>query len=250
MNSSELKSTAFAAGEESDRGEYRAVSKLAIGALLIGMASPLVLIGPLAAFVPLLGIVVAWVALRELAGSDGELVGRGAALIGLALSVTFLTLAPSRHLAVSWHLHREARPWAERWFELLADDQTHPAHQLTLAGGRRARPDDDLRDLYRNSEQSGAAFRTFLENPLVEELLAVGDRAEVLHWDNITRHSIAGKEYIVQEFAFSYNEEGRKKNVVGRLTLSRTMNKRTGEIDWRVEQFDRVAPSGSEPVGS
>ena len=69
------------------------------------------------------GIVVAWVALRRLADSGGELVGRGATLIGLALSITFLMIAPSRHVAVSWYLHREARPCAERWFELLANDQ-------------------------------------------------------------------------------------------------------------------------------
>ncbi len=250
MNFSELNSTGFAAGEGIDQDEYRAVSKLAIAALVMGVAAPLVLIGPLLAVVPILGIVVAWVALRRVADSGGELVGRGATLIGLALSITCLMIAPSRHVAVSWYLHREARPWAERWFELLANDQPHRAHQLTLAGNQRSGPDEHLWDVYRNNPQKGVALQEFVESPLVRAVLALGDRAEVIHWDNVSRQSMAGQDYVVQNFAVSYHDNGQKKTFIGRLTMSRETNELTGDSNWRVTNFEGGVSPAIEPIGS
>src|SRR3970040_1190307 len=79
--------------------QYAAVSKAAPGALALGLASPLILVTPLLLLLPLAGIVVAAVALRRIATSEGQLTGYWPATIGLCLATLFLGWGASYQLA-------------------------------------------------------------------------------------------------------------------------------------------------------
>ncbi|HEV3138593.1 MAG TPA: hypothetical protein VGZ26_11830, partial [Pirellulales bacterium] len=72
--------------------DYKVVERWAVGGLLLGFLSPLTLIAPILWLVPLLGLAANAVALRRIK-HDANLVGRTAALLGLALSIAF-TIAP------------------------------------------------------------------------------------------------------------------------------------------------------------
>ena len=95
--------------------EYRPVSWLAVAAALGGCASAVALIGPLFWVVPLLGVMLALVALADV-GRDGERrVGRFAALAGLFLAVGFGAQAVGSHLVNRWVARERAIATARHW---------------------------------------------------------------------------------------------------------------------------------------
>ena len=81
------------AGAADELAGERPVSGLAVAALLAGCGSALVLFTSLAAMLPLVAMLLAAVALIDLSRSEGRRVGRGAALVGLALAIGFAAQA-------------------------------------------------------------------------------------------------------------------------------------------------------------
>src|SRR5437763_244038 len=64
---------------------YVAVNQTAIVAALLGLASALAFFGWLLLVIPIVGVVFAIVAIRQINDSSGTQTGRGLALLGLAL---------------------------------------------------------------------------------------------------------------------------------------------------------------------
>ena len=69
---------------------YRAISGVAIAATILALASPLAFLDWWLAVVPVLGIVLATVAVRDITRRPTELTGRPLALVAMALSATML----------------------------------------------------------------------------------------------------------------------------------------------------------------
>src|ERR1700687_5105154 len=86
--------------------DYKVVERWAVGGLLLGFFSPLTLIAPILWLVPLLGIVANAVALRRIK-LDANLVGRNAALLGLALSIVLSIAPPAQYLTSCEMLSRQ-----------------------------------------------------------------------------------------------------------------------------------------------
>ena len=99
--------------------DYRPVSRLAVAALAAGCGSGLVLFTPLAAMLPLVAIVLAVAALAELRRGAGRIVGRWAALAGLALAVGFVSQAAASALADRWVAGRRAVVTASTWIDSI-----------------------------------------------------------------------------------------------------------------------------------
>ena len=72
-----------------DLAEYRPVSGWGVAALLVGLVSAAASAHPLLWCLPLAGVVVSLIALRRIARSEIKLLGRKAALIGLAFSLIY-----------------------------------------------------------------------------------------------------------------------------------------------------------------
>jgi hypothetical protein len=71
-------------------GEYVAINGAAVFALIVGIVSALCLFEEtLFIVIPLVGVITAMVALRQIARSNGTQTGRGLAVIGLVLSIAF-----------------------------------------------------------------------------------------------------------------------------------------------------------------
>ena len=99
----------------------RPVSGLAVAALLAGCGSALVLFTSLAAMLPVVAVVLAVVALVDLARSGRRRVGRGAALLGLALAVGFAAQAASGFLVDRWIGGHRAAVTAAAWIDAIRD---------------------------------------------------------------------------------------------------------------------------------
>ncbi len=214
---------------------YRAVSKLAVAAMVVGLLAPMALIAPILWAVPVLGIAMAIVALKRLSDSSSELVGRTAALAGLALSITLLVVAPVRQASAHWSLHREARTWGLLWFELLANDEPHKAHQLTLGIGMRQSFDAHLWDAYRHDTNLKASLEDFVDEPLVRVLLALGPKVEVHFWGNVAQQVSGRAAQMVQDYSVSYGTGDERATFFCRLMFVRLTDRDGGPAGWQIK---------------
>jgi hypothetical protein len=99
----------------------RPVSGLAVAALLAGCGSALVLFMSLAAMLPLVATALAVAALREVARSEGRRVGRGPALLGLALAIGFGAQAAGGFVVARWVSGRRAVATATAWIDAVRE---------------------------------------------------------------------------------------------------------------------------------
>lgn len=113
---------------------YRPVSGLAVAALLAGCGSALVLFTSLAAMLPLVAVVLAAVALVDLARSERPRVGRGAALVGLALAIGFAAQAASGFLVDRWVGGQRAAATAAAWLDAVREGRVADAIGLCGPG--------------------------------------------------------------------------------------------------------------------
>src|SRR5438105_4379840 len=73
-------------------GDYVAVNPVAVFAALVGLASTLALADNVLLFIPLVGVVLAVLALWQIAHSNGTQTGRGIAWLGMILSLAMVAL--------------------------------------------------------------------------------------------------------------------------------------------------------------
>lgn len=131
---------------------YRAVSMLAVLALLVGLLSLLALPFPVLLLAPVAGALLGWGALSRIRGADGQLTGRRLALGGLALSVFVLCSLLGRSVMEYSLLLKHGRRHADYWLQLVADGQREEAHQLTLLEHSRETPGANLKHHYRERD--------------------------------------------------------------------------------------------------
>ena len=131
-------------GFEAEQVPYRSVSKLAVAALVLGFLSLLALIDPLLWTVPVVAIVLCWLALRSIARSDFVLTGRWCALCGLGLAMMFGVAAPAKWIIYRQMIRQEARQFADEWWQHIKQDAPERAFQLTERPTMRQPRDETL----------------------------------------------------------------------------------------------------------
>jgi hypothetical protein len=117
----------MASYEADEFGSYTSLSAVAVGALLLGLASPLALLAPLMVVVPAAGAIVAILALMRIGNSAGALSGTKLAYCGLVLSILCGVASPLR-VAVRDNLYgNQADRTARAWLNLVSKNQTSAA---------------------------------------------------------------------------------------------------------------------------
>jgi hypothetical protein len=156
---------------------YRPVSKLAVIALLVGLAAASALAGPLLWCVPVLGVVLAIAALVQLGRAEVPMIGRQAAIAGLALSILFGVIAPVHSATLNYWLVARARRIADDWFADIAKGETQPAYALMIQGSGNKHP-----PVPTHGESNVAPIKTdletFAERQPTARLLKLGDKAK------------------------------------------------------------------------
>jgi hypothetical protein len=110
--------------------EYRPVSGWALAALFVGLLSFVALFHPLLWSVPMAGAVVSLIALRRISRSDVPLIGRRAALIGLAFSLLYGVAAATRVASRDYWLRSRAERLASEFIDLIRSRKTAEAYAL------------------------------------------------------------------------------------------------------------------------
>jgi hypothetical protein len=100
-------------------GDYRPVSRLAVGAAVAGALSALALVNPICRVIPLVAIGLAVAALFDVNRPGARKAGGWAAVVGLALAVGFGTQAVTSAVVSRWLVERRAAAVARHWIDAV-----------------------------------------------------------------------------------------------------------------------------------
>lgn len=236
--------------EDFEVARYRVLSGTAVAALVFGVLSILAVLDPLAWTIPVVAVVLAAAALLSIARREGELIGRRAALIGLALALAFGGYAVSHWITGRMLLQRQARQFGMAWFEFLREGQPQKALQLTVHPNQRQPLNQSLWRYYGKDWTRRDELTTYVSRPLVRTLLELGELAEVRFYEN---EEVTGDRYrdvVKQVYAVTYEESGNEKTFFVRLRLERLHLDEGQAAAWRLGFSEGgVRPDSMGPKG-
>jgi hypothetical protein len=230
-----VESAPFESLEPADDVEYQAVEPWAIIGLLVGLISPIALVLPVLWLLPILGLLVAAIALGKIR-RDGRR-GRALALVGLALSATFITAPVARALSAEWLLARQSRPVADQFMEYLRQGSPEKALMLTFAPDKRSPMDKSLWLLVRSDDEVKGELKKFVLAPPIRLLLALGQRAQVRFYETEAVGTAGNLAQVSQVYAVTFNDDGRKKTYFIGLRLERKPTENPDVSPWRVRDY-------------
>ena len=191
-----------------EQTEYRSLTPAAIVGLILGLFSPVAFLSPLLVAVPVVGLVFSLLALRQIAISEGHVVGRPAAMVGLVLSTICATAIPAQAVGMRWLANRQARPVALAWFKHLAENDPYAAIELTVSPDGRQAPGPSLANYYATDETAHKRLYDFVNEETVRNLLALGDKATVRFYGDAGFGRLSrGRGQVLQFYAVTYREE-------------------------------------------
>ncbi len=233
---------------EDDTIRYRSISRLAVAGLLLGIASPLAILGPLLWLLPALAVAVSGLALASIRRRSEVLGGRGVALIGLALAILFGTVTLSHTIGFSYFLRRDASTIGTAMFDYLSNNEPHKAHALTLAPQQRQPLDSRLWEYYHNTEHARKGLQEFVEQPVVRTLLALGPQATVRPLGTEYQGTTSGGESTLSQiYAVTYDDGGPQTFFV-QVVVKRLRGSQDGSTGWQIEVV-QVSPHPFQPMG-
>jgi hypothetical protein len=204
---------------------------MALVSLLLGITAPLCVMAPLLFVLPIAGIVLALLALRNIATSDGTLIGRTAALIGLALSIASICMTVARAKVSEEMLSQQARATAIEWIELLQAGKTDEAFEMTSARRKGPPPPSPL-----NIESPQAVRKPideFRQNPVVHFLEQHAKDADVRYVGDVAFDpGFRGAAMIGQEYDVAASQEPNDKSPT-RIQLALERIRGTAGTPWQ-----------------
>lgn len=242
---SEVQSIADSSAEEGVvLPDYRAVSGLAVAGLLLGLAAVLAFIHPVLWLVPLAAVVICGLALRQIAAQPSALVGRRAALVGLAAALICGISAPVQYFLYRYQLRAEAISVAGEWFTAVREDRPFVAHQLSMPPESRWTLDDAAM-VSRYSSEAGGGLQSYAEKPTVRMLLALGKQCRVRYYEHVGIRSDSTSENVLDIYAVTVESQGKRVSFFIRVSMIRSYNLAANAWQWRVSQTEFIqAPPG------
>jgi len=186
MNQPGSKSLSDLSDDELAVDGYRPVSGMAVAAVVMGVLSIAAWFHPGFWFVPVLGVVLAVVALRQLAQPDSILIGRTAAIVGLGLSLFLAALAPTESVTRTWIKNRRAEHVAARWADAVLEGKILDAHSLLMPFARLNMP----------AEEGDVSQGLFDSRSLEEAYKREREVAAILGCNAAKRQSASLREYV------------------------------------------------------
>jgi hypothetical protein len=166
--------SAFHDDDPEQTTEYRSLSVLALVSLVLGLLSPLCFGAVLLMAIPLVGIAVSVLALRQIAASGGTLAGKWAAVTGLVLCVVFAVAPVTRVYVLRSIRTHQADEFAHNWINMMLAGKTDRAFRLTMDSTRPPRPPEPGQP-----PPKGTPYDAFMELPIVKAIVAAGPEATI-----------------------------------------------------------------------
>lgn len=222
---------------------YREISGWAVAGVCGGVLSALALANEVFWLIPPAAVAINLVALRQIREQAQSIVGRRAALAGLALALIFGLSAPLQGPIHYRGLRAQAIDTARQWFVALRENKPHLAHQLALPQWVRMPADESLTGRYAE-ETSRRALQNYVDQPAVDLLLKLGKRARIRYFSNRSVSSEDETETVVDLYAVTIDQRGRRTSFFVELTLTRRLDLLRKIWSWQVStaKFLSAAP--------
>jgi hypothetical protein len=225
----------FTTDRSMDAQPYRAISPLAIAASALGAVSAMALVHPFFWFLPVVAVVVSVMALRTIARNPDSLVGRKAALMGLAAAVFFGIWAPTSLALQRAVIPRNARSFAEYWLELVREGRVHEAHQWSVPAEYRVPEDVDLKQFYDSDTDAKGDLDVFLEDDVLRVLVRAGRAARPRFVRTVVFVGNEARSRTTLDFEVATNDQTVSPFDV-RTVIERTRAAEDGSVQWRMVQ--------------
>jgi hypothetical protein len=228
---------------EAELVEYRGLSGWAVAALVLGLLSPTAILTPLLWLVPVIGIVVALVAMRNIKMAQGQKTGWYVALLGMLLSIFFGAAGPARAISRNIWLETRAQRLARVFVDLLRENKPLEAHELTKTGSQRKQPAPNALEVIEKNPDMKREYDRFLKNDLVKALLEQGEKAQIESLSVSFLSSDEGRETMIVHYHITSSDPAQPLSFPGEIVLQRSTEQLTGKEQWRVMP---VAPAGED----
>lgn len=210
-----------------------------MASMLLGLLSAAAIVNPLAWCVPIVGVTLAIAALRTISANESAVLGRKAAVAGLAMALLFGACGMTRYFARQQWLYRQARPHAQKWIELVREGRLDEAHQLHLSEGSREAPGTDLDAFYQGEEGALGGRDTFFEHPPLSEIVRIGRQGQLRFVCDeaveIGRDGGKKIDLVVQRYAIDYEEDGKPQTFSFLISVGRKYDTERREAHWNVQ---------------
>jgi len=231
--------------------EYRTISVLSLLALLFGLLTPLVMLNWGFVFLPILSLILAFLALSSIANSDGMRFGRPLAWTAIFLSLCFVVTNFTLWEGYKSRMIIEAIDFAGNYFEVIAEpdidilkirDMQSPYWQ------RSAAPLEDRwkamdKDMFGQEDLS-----MFTTDITLRTLMALGDRAKPTFYmvKSYSYDKGHGIDYVILVYAVTYESDNKEtETFFVELTVKRmrgedpntVANKKTKLAGWGVQSM-------------
>jgi len=227
--------------DEEPLAHYAAVSRSALAALALGMASPLILVSPLLVIVPLAAVVVAGIALVQISRSRGQLQGRWPATIGLCLATLFLGWGVTRQVTRQATLAQEAVRFADDWLRLVREGKLHQADQLKRWGNDRIHSEQAMADFYEHNREASEGLQAYFSNEPLQGLRMLGPGGSV-ELEGIAGQMAAGTtDEVILRYRFGSPAENQPRRLW--ITVARKQGDSRQPAEWYVQAVDPFFPS-------
>jgi len=224
--------------------QYRTISWSAVIAVILGLASAVALVSPIFSPVAVAAVVVAILALRQIAASEGQLIGRAVAISGLCLATLFFGWGVGRYLTRQWALEENARRTADVWFQLIQSGRLREAYQFRLPAAARIMSPEALAEHYTQNQDAAQELAQFLANPLINELVSLKDRANVRYEGaRSTRNGLVDRMVLKYTYERPAAPDHRQPMWIH---LTRQTDENSRRPEWEIEASQTLPPAGQE----
>lgn len=236
-SSSESSSTVFTNHSDPQLSPPQRLDPFAIVAFLLGVFSALALLGRefwACAGIGMMGCALIVIRMNRQRHAKS---GVSLAMVGLALTITMATLAPTRHYLRTLKIRQQASVIGEDWLRSIISNRAYVAlAALEMAENRLV--DSQLEKFYRGDDQNRASYEQFVNRELIRALIALNGRARIQCYGTEDINSANGKDVITNIFSVSYLETPTdRKTFFVRLVLERTDNPVSTTGFWRVKRY-------------
>jgi hypothetical protein len=219
--------------DEADVAAYRAVSKPAIVAALLGLLSFTAMVHPLLLILPLVAIVAALLALRAMAANTTELTGRRLALVGMALGVFFGSAAVGRLISRDTLLVARAQRVADDWLQLARENRREEAYEMTLSPKHRQPEGSDLAKYYASSAERNKELQQYFSVSPVRELFEHGGEGKLEYEETVdSGQSSYYGDLVSMKYVLEYGERDAAKKLPMVLVAQRSRDGKTSRGQW------------------
>ncbi len=220
--------------EGRELGQYRSVSRLAIVALLLGLASGLSMLHPILFVVPVVAIPTGLAALRHLRQRQDVIIGGPLAIVGLCLALLFGALGSTDLLISRVILTRQARALADSWCALLQQGATRQAHQWTLASSGRRAPGIPLDDVYVEGSDNLVDFEAFLNTPMTARMVKAGQAGQVRYRGLEGVDQDPQSQLFRLRYDFASSDQKAQRCII---MVRRSVDPDTFRVSWRIQSI-------------